>query len=386
MNWRSIPPPIPQWLRRHPAALAAAVSGVNRFQRLATTGRSVLVYVATALLGAFLVMLLLSTGGAALAMQHALGYSGIVVAASGLYAASLMSRRRRTVATMRAKSWLVATPRVSHGSARTVLLTTLPLLWRLAVALTLALQLSLNTAVSVEQSLQLSALISIGVAFGGPCGWWLSRRAPSRGNEGSRYTFRRKYGTRMAPSSAPLSHWPIAQAFAWGRPENARLLLGAAILTVPGGTGILGVLCILVTWTVGSYLVALLIAIPHVGRSAAQWLRSTPMTFWAFAWPLARRALLHQLLGTLMAMAITLALNAPPLTVVYFGAVWLTLVVLAAAVSLADCYRSRAPGTKTILSMLTALLAEGRVHGLGISIALFLTVLHLRVGANHERA
>jgi len=331
-------------------------------------------------------LLLLSTDGAARAMQQALGYSGIVVAASGLYAASLMSRRRRTVATMRAKSWLVATPRISHGSAQTVLLTTLPLLWRLAVAVTSALLTSLNTAVSVEQSLQLSALITIGVAVGGPCGWWLSRRAPSRGNDGSRYTLRPKHGTHMVPSSAALSHWPIAQAFAWGRPENARLLLGAAILTVPGGTGILGALFILVTWTVGSYLIALLIAIPHVGRSASQWLRSTPVTFWTFAWPLARRALLHQLLGTLIAMGITLALSASLLTVVYFGAVWLMLVVLSAAVSLADCYRGRAPWTKTTLSMLTALLAEERVHGLGISIALLMTVLHLRIGANHVRA
>ena len=239
---------------------------------------------------------------------------------------------------------------------------------------------------SVEQSLQLSALITIGVTVGGPCGWWLFRRAPSRGNEGSRYTLWPKHGTHMVPSSAALSHWPIAQAFAWGRPENARLLLGAAILTVPGGTGMLGALFILVTWTVGSYLIALLIAIPHVGRSASQWLRSTPVTFWTFAWPLARRALLHQLLGTLIAMGILLALGAPLLTVVYFGAVWLMLVVLSAAVSLADCYRARAPWTKTTLSMLTALLAEGRVHGLGISIALLLTVLHLRIGANHVRA
>ena len=76
----------------------------------------------------------------------------------------------------------------------------------------------------------------------------------------------------------------------------------------------LGALFILVTWTVGSYLIALLIAIPHVGRSASQWLRSTPVTFWTFAWPLARRALLHQLLGTLIAMGITLADNTRPLT------------------------------------------------------------------------
>jgi hypothetical protein len=323
---------------------------------------------------------------ASLAIQQALGYSGAVIAGSGLYAASLMSRSSRRVETARAKSWLVATPRVSRGSVQTVLLTTLPLLWRLAVAVASALLLSVDAAASVEQSLQLSALIAIGGAVGGPCGWWLSRRTARRSKKDSRYTLRRKHGTHTAPSSAALSHWPIAQAFAWGRPENARLLLAAAILTVPIGAGILGTLFILVTWTVGSYLVALFIAVLHVGRSASQWLRATPMTFWAFAWPLARRALLHQLFGTLIAMVIMLALSATLSMAVYLGAVWLTLVVLTAAVSLADCYRARAPATKTILSMLVALLAEQRMRGLGISIALLLTVLHLRIGASHERA
>ncbi len=385
MSWSSIPASIPRWLRRHPFALTAAVGGVNRLHRLVATRRSVFVIVAIAFLGAALVTLLVSTGVAALAMQQAPGYSGIVVAASGLYATSLVSRRRRAVEAARATSWLVATPRASHRTARAVPLTTLPLLWRLAVAVASILLLSLDTAVSVEQSLRLSALITMGVAVGAPCGWWLSHRSSKRSKEGSRYTPRRKRGTQTAPSSAALSHWPIAQAFASSRPENARLLLGAAVLTVPGGVGVLGALFILVTWAVGSYLVALLIAIPQVGRSASQWLRSTPITFWGFAWPLARRALLHQLFGTLIAMGVMLALGASALTAIHVGVVWLTLVALSAAVSLADCYHARSPGAKTVLAMLAALLAEQRVHGLGISIALFLTALHLRIGASHER-
>ena len=330
-------------------------------------------------------MLLVSAGGAAHAMQLALSYPGIVVAASGLQAASLVSRRRRAVETARAKSWLVATPQASHRTAGTVLLTTLPLLWWFAVALVSALLLSLDTQVSVGQSLQLSALIMMGIAVGAPIGWWLSRNSSRRSKEGSRYAPRQERRTHTAPSSAALSHWPIAQAFASSRPENARFLLGVAILTVPGGAGFLGALLILVTWAVGAYLVALIIAIPHVGRLALQWLRSTPITFWAFAWPLARRALVHQLFGTLIAMGVMLALGASLLTAMYFGALWLALVAVTAAVSLADCHRARSPGAKTVLSVLAALLAEERVHGLGISIALFLTVLHLRIGASNER-
>ena len=225
----------------------------------------------------------------------------------------------------------------------------------------------------------------LGAIVGGPCGWWLSRRAPTRSREHSRYTLRPRHGTQTAPSSAPLSHWPIAQAFAWGRPENARFLLGAAVLTVPGGTGILGALSLLVAWTVASYLGALLVAIPHVGRAASQWLRSTPITFRDFAWPLARRALLHQALGTLVGMGAMLALGVSPATAIYLGAVWWTVVVLTATVGLADCYRGRSPAAKTVLSTLTVLLVDERVHGLGISIAAFLAILHLRIGARHER-
>ncbi len=218
MSWPSIPPSILHWLRRHPFALTAAVGGVNSLQRTLTTRRTVFVLVTVAFLGALLVMLLVSAGGAAHAMQIALSYPGIVVAASGLQAASLVSRRRRAVETARAKSWLVATPQASHRTAGTVLLTTLPLLWWFAVALVSALLLSLDTQVSVGQSLQLSALIMMGIAVGAPIGWWLSRNSSRRSKEGSRYAPRQERRTHTAPSSAALSHWPIAQAFASSRP------------------------------------------------------------------------------------------------------------------------------------------------------------------------
>jgi hypothetical protein len=81
-----------------------------------------------------------------------------------------------------------------------------------------------------------------------------------------------------------------------------------------------------------------------------------------------------------------LALGATPSAAIYLGAVWLTLVVLTAAAGLADCYRGRPPAVKTIFSAAAAVLAEQRVHGVGISIALLLTVVHLQIGARHERA
>jgi hypothetical protein len=262
----------------------------------------------------------------------------------------------------------------------------MPLMWRTTAAVAFALLLSLDASVSAEQSLQLSLMIAVGSAFGGPCGWWLSRGSAARGKPTSRYTPRTRPKTITAPSTDAFAHWPIAQAFAWGRPENARLLLGAAILSVPGGTGVLGALLILGTWTAGYYLVGLLIAVPHVGRSALQWLRSTPITFWAFAWPLVRRALAHQVIGTFTAVGVALALGASLSTAMYLGVVWLALVVLIWTISLVDMYRARPFATKTAMSALAALLAEARVHGLGLLIAVFVTVLHLHLGASHERA
>ena len=385
MNWPSIPRTIPRWLHRHPLALTTAVTWVNRIRRLERRW-SVSSFIAITVLAALLLTLVAAADWTRFVMQQALNYSGIVVAASGLYAASLMSRHRRTIETVRAKSWLVATPLASRGSMQTLLLTVLPLVWRTAALVGLAVLLSLDASVSVEQSLQLSALIAIGTAAGGPCGWWLSRDRSAQAKPTSRYTPRRRPETSIAPSTDALAHWPIAQAFAWGRPENARLLLGAAILTIPGGTGILGALFILGTWTVGYYLVGLLIAIPHVGRAALQWLRSTPITFWDFAWPLVRRALLHQVIGTFAAMGVALALSASLSTAMYLGVIWLAFVVLIWTISLAEAYRGRSFATKNAISTLAALVAEARVHGLGVSIAVFVAVLHLYLGASHERA
>jgi len=383
MTWSSIPRTIPRWLHRHPLALTTAVTWANRIRRLGRR-RSVFSFIAITVFVALILTLVAAADWARFVMQQALNYSAIVVAVSGLYAASLMSRHRRSIETARAKAWLVATPLASRGSMQKLLFTVLPLLWRTTAAVTVVVLLTLDASVSVEQSLQLSALIVIGIAVGGPCGWWLSRG--SAGKPTSRYTPRRRPKTSITPSADALAHWPIAQAFAWGRPENARLLLGAAVLTIPGGTGILGALFILGTWTVGYYLVALLFAIPHVGRSAFQWLRSTPITFWAFAWPLVRRALLHQVIGTLAAMGVALALSASLSTAMYLGLIWLALVMLMWTIGLADAYRARPFAIKTAISAFAALLAEARVHGLGVLIAVFVAVLHLHLGANHERA
>lgn len=387
VTWPSIPAWLPDWLHRHPVALTATISAVNRMHRIFSRRWHATIFVIIVATCSFLVVRVACSGKAAFAMQQALDHAGIVVAVCGLYVASLMSRRRRKLATMHAHSWLIAATATSAASTtETVRWILWPLLWRLVAAAILALLLAVNTGISLGQSLWLYLLITGGSLVGALAGAWLSRGSQEDLYEGSRYTRRPKLKALSAPSNAGLSYWPIAQAWAWGRPENARLLLAAAILTIPGGTSVPHAMLIFITWIIVSYLAALLIAVPHIARAVADWLRSTPITFWAFAWPIARRALLHQFCGTLAGMGALLMLGSSLSTAIYVGTLWLALVTSSAAISLVDSYRGCSSHLKNTLSVLTALLAEERIRGGGIAFALMLTALHLRTGARYERA
>ena len=85
-------------------------------------------------------------------------------------------------------------------------------------------------------------------------------------------------------------------------------------------------------------------------------------------------------------MGVALALSVSLSTAMYLGAIWLTLVLLIWTIGLADAYRARSSVMKAAISTFAALLAEARVHGLGVLIAVFVAVLHLHLGASHERA
>jgi hypothetical protein len=265
-----------------------------------------------------------------------------------------------------------------------MVLTSLVLRWLAAAVV--ALLASGNAGVTLERSLTLLGLLAAGGVAGAPIGGWLVLRSNKTRRESSRYTRRSKSVSSMRPSTSALSSWPVAQALAWARPENSRLLLLVAILTVPGGIGPIAAAGMLASWAVVSYLGALLVAVPLGARAASDWLRSTPITFSAFAWPFARRELLHQLGGTLVGAGVMVMAGAEPLTASYVGAVWLALVALVTAISLADCYRARSPLAKITLSLVAVLFAEQREHGWGIALAVLLTALFLRGGRRHARA
>lgn len=384
---RSIPARLARWLQHHPAALASTIATRNRLRRLAATPRRRLLVAVALALGVTVGWVILTSATTAHAIEQALGHPALVVVAAALYSAASIPKRRRAAATAAARSWLVATPRARSARGLPVLLMVLrSVVLRWLAATVVALLASSNAGVTLEQSLTLTALLAAGGVAGAAIGGWLALRSDKTRRESSRYTRRFKSVSSMRPSAAALSRWPIAQALAWARPENSRLLLLVAILTVPAGIGPIAAVGMLASWAIVSYLGALLVAAPLVARAATDWLRSTPISFSAFAWPFARRQLLHQLGGTFVGVGVMVMAGAEPLTATYVGAVWLALVALVTAISLADCYRARSPLAKITLSLVAVLFAEQREHGWGIALAVLLTALYLRGGRRHARA
>lgn len=377
--------PFLHWLQRHPALLSAAISNVNRLRRIATLPRSGWLLGFGLALVATLAWMVVADAATARVVAQALSHPAVVVAVAGLYGAWLVPLRWRAAAVGHAGSWLVATPHVPSTRDAILAAVLRDLVVRWLTAAFVAVLASINTAVTLRESLMLLALLTGGLSIGAIFGGWRGWRGAKPRHEQSRYLRRPRAEASVRPSAQGLSRWPIAQALAWARPENARLLVAVAILAVPGGVGPAAAMGLLASWAVGSYLVALLLALPRVARAASDWLRSSPITFWAFAWALSRRMLLHQVGSTIVGVTVMVVLGADAWSTLYAGTLWLVLVALVTVLSLADCYHARSSGPKVVLSVLTVLVAEQRWRGWGIAFALMLTAMHMRRGKRYAR-
>ncbi|HET8696755.1 MAG TPA: hypothetical protein VFO94_04680 [Gammaproteobacteria bacterium] len=373
-------------LRRQPLLLAQATAAAS-FLRGLPRARSTLASLSIASLAVTIALTAAARGQTAWAVRLLLDRPTLLAMGCAVYAAALVIRRRREAAASLARSWLVATPGAVRGRrAAAATLVAISLAWRLAALLVLALLVATDAAVALQQSLHLAAWAAAGAGLGAVLGAGIRRAPHAERHPASRYTLRPRAQLGVTPSAAALSRWPAAQALAWSRPENSRWLLFAAMSSVPMGAGALGGLAILATWLGMSYLTAMLAALPRVAADAAAWLRSTPIDFWSFAWPIARGCLWQQAAGAAVAALVMIAAGAAPLDVLELVCLWLALVTLVAAVSLADCYRARVPHWKIWTSGLTALLAEQRARGLGVALALAVAAWHLRPSVTHERA
>jgi hypothetical protein len=373
-------------LRRQPLLLARAAAAAAFVRRL-PRARSAFASLLIPSLAAAIALSAAARGQTAWAVRLLLDRPTLVALGCAVYAAALVVRRRREAAAALARSWLIATPGAVRGRrTAAAILVAISLAWRLAALLGLAFLVSADAAVTLQQSLRIAAWAAAGAGLGALLGASMRRAPHAERHPASRYTRKPRAQLDITPSAAALSRWPAAQALAWSRPENSRWLLFAAMSSVPMGAGALGGLAILATWLGMSYLTAMLAALPRVGAEAAAWLRSTPLDFWSFAWPIARGCLWQQAVGAAVAALVMIAAGAAPLDVLELACLWLALVALVAAVSLADCYRARAPLLKIWASALAALLAEQRARGLGVAVALAVAAWHLRPSVTHERA
>lgn len=373
------------WLSRQPALLSTMLASRNALRRFLTSssGPTLANIGILAIAGAGLVVWLASTYGDRLAafIRSGVEYIGFVPILAALHAATLVSRRRRHLQQQHLQSWLIATPGGFAGSRRAIVIATLASVLKHAtvVALTLIV-VGILSRTEFAAAMRLLVYAMVGFVPGALAGWYLPAMRRRVTNEASRYVLKPATANGLRPQAAALSRWPIAQTLAWNRPENLRVVILVALLSVQAGSSMIGGLSVVAAWLVGAYLTGLLRGIVSVGREAAQWLQSTPITFAAFAWSVARRALVHQLIGTAVGAAIITVLGSPASMTLYLAALWMSVVIMVSAASLAESYRSRSPALKLALSFAAMLGIESRAHGWAIPLALVMTAWHLRQG------
>jgi hypothetical protein len=369
-------------LRRHPLLFAEWLVACNLLRR-ARARAAVVVAALVGILAAVAVLLLSFAPRFRGLFDHLLDYRALVIAAIGLYAAFAIGKQRERAEIRYTQFWLAAAPVRQYSRILAILVVTLlPLAAQLLAAYVMLAAMGVAGGVKATVVGKVMLWVALATAIGSAVGWWSARRSRAEALEGSRYVGAIKPRSGTQPSLAALSGWPVAQVRAWGRPENLRILvLIPALFAVQAGSSAVHGLSVLAIWVLGGYLGGLLRAVWHTGRSAAQWLRSTPIPFAQFAWAMTRTALLHQFVGTAVAAAVLISLGAPLANASYLGALWLAIVLLSYSIFVVDAYRSRPPLVRLVYSFAALAIVEARAHGWSIPLAALLAAWHLRAGA-----
>ncbi len=332
MSWKSLPSWTPAPLRRHVVLLVEWLQVLNALKRSAP-GSTVLALIGASVAAGALVLFSSRLGAALDLLDH---YSLLTSAVTAAYAAHSIAGRRRRIHELHLQSWLIAAP-IPQTSVRAsrAIRTLLPV-----VALFLGAALLI---VLIDGPGKVIAAIAAGLTIGAVAGWRASGKNAKERAPGSHYLRSKQTGAQA------LSGWPISRVRAWSRPENSRYVLVIALFAVQGGSSALVGLSVVGMYFIGSYLAALLSALVQVAKVASAWLRSTPMSLSEFIWALSARALIHQILGTVLAMAFMTLLGAPLVSTLQIGALWLSLVISVSGCALVDCYRARSPVMKVAM-------------------------------------
>ena len=381
MKGSSFPPSTPAWLLRHPLLLAEWLAAHNLLGR-AKAHATLIVAAGVGILAALIVVLLTLGPRLAAVFEALLTYRVLMIVAVAAYAALVVGRQRQRAEIRYTQFWLAAAPVRQYSRSLAILVVSLmPLAAQFLVACVLLAAMGVASNVDATKAGELMLWLALAAAMGAIVGWWSARRAGAQAMEGSRYVAKVKHRGGITPSVAGLSGWPLAQVRAWGRPENLRLLVMVGMLAVQAGSSAVQGLSVVAIWVLGGYLVGLLSAVMQTAKLASQWLRSTPIPFAQFAWAVSRKALLYQVVATAGAVVMMIVLGSPPLSALYVGALWLSIVLLSCSIALAESYRSRQPLVRLVLSFATLAVVEAREHGWSIPLAALLAAWHLRAGA-----
>jgi hypothetical protein len=358
---------MPAFVRKHPALLVEWLRLANSFSRWRGEGRHAVV-LALCAIAVVLALLVALSGHAASAIETLAGYWVLLTLIAALYAATSVSGRRRRLEEASSQSWLIATPipprSLFVSQAIRVLL---PLVALVVAGAMFPMLVALVNDGLTASAAKVSAAAAGGLIVGGVIGWWTRRRAKTSGYVPSRYVPRPRVRSDLRPDAAALASWPIAQVLSWSRPENSRYVMITALLAVQGGSSAIAGLSVVAMYFGASYLAALLSAMTTVAKSAAAWLRATPITLMGFVWSVSRRALAHQLIGVALAIGCMTMLGAPIVMALELAALWLGLFISISGFALVDHYRGRSPLVKIALSV--------------TAVAALATVVQLRAGA-----
>lgn len=387
-----MPAATPAILRRHPALLVEWLRFVNALSRWRGEGGPAALLILSVLAVVIAALLALS-GHVVGAIEMLADHWVLLAVVAAIYAATSVSGRRRELEEAMSQSWLIATPipprslLVSHA-----IRVLLPLVVIAAIVVMFPALVALTNEGIGAAAGKVACAATGGLLIGGVFGWWTGGRVKASGAVPSRYVpqprvrsaarasgeFGRRTGkdagaaralanASMRPGASALAGWPIAQVLAWSRPENSRYVLIAALLAVQGGSSAIAGLSVVAMYFVASYLAALMSATTTVARSAAAWLRATPITLVGFVWSISRRALAHQIIGVALAVGCMAMLGAPIGMALQIAALWLGLFVSIAGFALADNYGGRSPLVKIALSI--------------AAVAALATIFQLRAGA-----
>lgn len=372
---------MPSWMLQHPLLHAEWLAARNLLGR-ARSHATLIAATSLGILGALTVVLLTLGSRLAGVFDYLVTYRVLMIVAIAAYAALAVGHKRQRAEIRYTQFWLAAAPVRQYSRSLAILVVTLlPLAMQLLAACVLLAAMGAAGDVTPTKIGEVMLWVAVAAAIGALAGWWSARRVRAQAHEGSRYVGKVQPRNDLIPSAAALSAWPLAQLRAWGRPENLRLLVMVGMLAVQAGSSAFRGLSVVAIWLLGGYLVGLLSAVMRTARTAAHWLRSTPIPFAQFAWALARKALLYQIVATAGAVVTMIALGSPPLSALFVGGLWLSIVVLAWSISLTEAFCSRQPLVRLVLSFVTLAVVEARAHGWSIPLAAVLAAWHLRAGA-----